>query len=223
MSGVCRHGPPNRLIKLGLSFSTSLKLCAALYEKRQGLTWKIPVVICARHKRASLLITATRQEPDRDSESPCFRCSRTWQLTGLCLSIRTMKVPQPFPYQGSKRNLASAILGYFPEGVATLVEPFAGSAAITLAAAAANHAENFIINDLNQPLIDVWRRIINAPVKLAQQYESLWRTQHTNRRKFYDEVRDQFNQTGKPHHLLYLLARCVKASVRYNANGEFNQ
>jgi len=134
-----------------------------------------------------------------------------------------MKVPQPFPYQGSKRNLASAILGYFPEGVATLVEPFAGSAAITLAAAAANHAENFIINDLNQPLIDVWRRIINAPVKLAQQYESLWRTQHTNRRKFYDEVRDQFNQTGKPHHLLYLLARCVKASVRYNANGEFNQ
>src|SRR5438445_6593435 len=48
-----------------------------------------------------------------------------------------MRVPQPFPYQGSKRNLAPAILGFFPEGVGTLIEPFAGSAAITLAAASA--------------------------------------------------------------------------------------
>ena len=32
-----------------------------------------------------------------------------------------MKVPRPFPCQGSKRNLAPAILGYFPKGVATLI------------------------------------------------------------------------------------------------------
>ena len=134
-----------------------------------------------------------------------------------------MKVPQPFPYQGSKRNLASAILAYFPEGIATLFEPFAGSAAVTLAAAAGNHAENFVINDLNEPLIELWRGIVNTPHKLARQYESLWRTQHSNRRRFYDDVRDEFNRTGKPDRLLYLLARCVKAAVRYNANGEFNQ
>ena len=58
-----------------------------------------------------------------------------------------MKVPQPFPYQGSKRNLAPAILRYFPEGVATLIEPFAGSAAITLSAAAQGLAHEFVIND----------------------------------------------------------------------------
>ena len=29
--------------------------------------------------------------------------------------------------------------------------------------------------------------------------------------------------TGRPDLFLYLLARCVKAAVRYNANGEFNQ
>ena len=63
-----------------------------------------------------------------------------------------MKVPQPFPYQGSKRNLAPAILGYFPEGVTTLIEPFAGSAAITLHAATQDLAERFVINDLNEPL-----------------------------------------------------------------------
>src|SRR2546422_2274487 len=104
-----------------------------------------------------------------------------------------MKVPQPFPYQGSKRNLASAILGYFPEGVGTLIEPFAGSAAITLAAAAANLAENFVINDFNRPLAELWRAIINSPDKLARQYESLWRGRKHNPSPFSDEMREVFN------------------------------
>jgi DNA adenine methylase len=134
-----------------------------------------------------------------------------------------MKIPRPFPYQGSKRNLASAILRYFPGGIGTLIEPFAGSAAITLAGAANDLAAAFLINDLNQPLIQLWQAIINTPDKLARQYESLWRQQHENRRRFYDEVRDKFNQAARPDHLLYLMARCVKASVRYNADGGFNQ
>src|SRR3989449_5267088 len=103
-----------------------------------------------------------------------------------------MKVPQPFPYQGSKRNLASAILGYFPEGVGTLIEPFAGSAAITLAAAAANLAENFVINDFNRPLAELWRAIINSPDKLARQYESLWRAPHTHPHPFFHPERGGF-------------------------------
>jgi len=134
-----------------------------------------------------------------------------------------MRTPQPFPYQGSKRNLASAILRYLPKGVGTLIEPFAGSAAITIAAAANNLAEKFAINDSNQPLIELWLEIINRPEKLARRYETLWREQHADRRRFYDDVRDKFNEDRHPDHLLYLLARCVKASVRYNADGGFNQ
>ena len=135
-----------------------------------------------------------------------------------------MKIPHPIPYQGSKRGLASAILAYFPELMGRLIEPFAGSAALTLAAASSDLASGFVINDLNEPLMNLWRAIINSPERLARQYESLWKAQHAeNRRHYYDAVRDEFNRTGKPEHLLYLLARCVKASVRYNASGEFNQ
>jgi DNA adenine methylase len=134
-----------------------------------------------------------------------------------------MKIPHPIPYQGSKRNLAPAILGYFPQGVATLIEPFAGSAAITLAAAAHGLAERHIIADLNRPLVELWCAIIESPEKLSRQYETLWRAQHDDRRQYYDKVRGEFNRTGKPDQFLYLLARCVKASVRYNADGEFNQ
>jgi DNA adenine methylase len=134
-----------------------------------------------------------------------------------------MKVPHPIPYQGSKRNLAGAILDYFPEKVNTLIEPFAGSAALTLAAAARALASDYFISDLNKPLADLWRAIIHSPEKLARQYELLWKAQHGDRRQYYDEIRDEFNRDGKPDHFLYLLARCVKASVRYNADGEFNQ
>ena len=45
-------------------------------------------------------------------------------------------LPHPIQYQGSKRNLAPIILRYFPKGINRLVEPFAGSAAISVAAAA---------------------------------------------------------------------------------------
>jgi DNA adenine methylase len=34
-------------------------------------------------------------------------------------------IPHPIPYQGSKRQLAPAVLRYFPAGVQTLFKPFA--------------------------------------------------------------------------------------------------
>ena len=56
-------------------------------------------------------------------------------------------VPHPIPYQGSKRGLAPVILSYFPAHFARLVEPFAGSAAISLATAYRRLSDRFQIND----------------------------------------------------------------------------
>ncbi len=134
-----------------------------------------------------------------------------------------MKVPHPIPYQGSKRHLAAAILRYFPTNVETFYEPFAGSAAITIAAAHNSLAGEFILNDFNKPLIDLWREIINHPSRIVSSYAELWNAQNGQERVYYDFVRDEFNETRRPDYLLYLLARCVKAAVRYNSSGEFNQ
>lgn len=134
-----------------------------------------------------------------------------------------MRIPHPIPYQGSKRNLAKFILPFFPLEIRTLFEPFAGSAAISIAAAVHGKAAHFHLNDINQPLVALWNEIINNPQEISAQYESLWTEQQGNERKYYDIVRDNFNNTKRPDYLLYLLARCVKASVRYNANGDFNQ
>jgi DNA adenine methylase len=132
-------------------------------------------------------------------------------------------VPHPIPYQGSKRNLAQAVIAYFPEELERLIEPFAGSAAITLAAAYRGKVRKFILNDLNKALINLWDGIINNPTLIADAYAALWLAQKGQERAFYDHIRTQFNTTQRPDYFLYLLARCVKASVRYNAKGEFNQ
>lgn len=133
------------------------------------------------------------------------------------------KMPQPIPYQGSKRKMARQILAYFPDHVTTLVEPFAGSAAISVAAAYHRKATHFYLNDINEPLMRLLEMIINEPKKIADRYEKLWNAQLGREKAFYNEVRAKFNQTQRPADLLYLLARCVKAAVRYNSNGDFNQ
>lgn len=134
-----------------------------------------------------------------------------------------MSVPHPIPYQGSKRSLAAAILANFPHDTGKLIEPFAGSAAVSLAASYRGKAGAFLLNDLNGALIALWGSIINSPGEIAEAYEKLWAAQEGQERNFYDEVRARFNRTQRPDYFLYLLARCVKASVRYNAQGEFNQ
>lgn len=138
-------------------------------------------------------------------------------------SICMMKVPHPIPYQGSKRLLAPLILEYFPEHRVKLIEPFAGAAAVSLAAAYNNRVIKVVLNDVNAPLMELWKFIINGPEKIEWAYGRLWHKQLGRERDYYDIVREKFNVTHKPHLLLYLLARCVKASIRYNSQGEFNQ
>ena len=131
--------------------------------------------------------------------------------------------PHPIPYQGSKRLLAPAILAYFPENPVRLVEPFAGAAGVSIAAALKGRADRIVLNDINEPLMRLWESIIESPETIASAYQRLWKSQLGREREYYDAVRAKFNKTRKPHYLLYLLARCVKASVRYNSEGKFNQ
>lgn len=133
------------------------------------------------------------------------------------------QVPHPFPYQGSKRSIAHHILPYLPTDAGRLIEPFCGSAAISIAAAAYGFANKFALNDINSALITLWSEILERPAQLTKEYERLWYEQQLDRSEFFFRVRAEFNATHEPHHLLYLLARIVKGSIRYSADGQFNQ
>lgn len=138
--------------------------------------------------------------------------------------LSTLKdVPHAMPYQGSKRRLAHAIVALVPEGTTKLTEPFAGSAAVSIAARHTRSVKSVHIRDINAPLIELWRRVVDSPEALANEYERLWCEQLENPKAYYEQVREKFNAAHEPAHLLYLLARCVKAAVRYNGHGDFNQ
>lgn len=136
-------------------------------------------------------------------------------------------IPHIVQYQGSKRKLALQILEYMPHKFNKLIEPFAGMAAISIATAYQHRASTYHINDLNEPLVKILEAAINEPQKLVEAYRVLWNEQFSfseNHTDHYYEVRRRFNdgeQTAA--NMLYLLARCVKGSVRYSGDGNFNQ
>lgn len=135
--------------------------------------------------------------------------------------------PHIVQYQGSKRNLAPQILQYMPKRFNRLIEPFAGMAAITIAVSMQRRAKSYLLNDLNEPLINVLRESITNPQQLIEDYTRVWSEQLTYQggsvEHFY-KVRNDFNNGDQcAANMLYLLARCVKGSVRYSSSGQFNQ
>ena len=138
-----------------------------------------------------------------------------------------MKIPHIVQYQGSKRKLAAQILKHMPKHFERLVEPFSGMASISIAAALEGRANFYFINDLNTSLVDILKAAVENPETLADDYKKIWSEQFTygnNHAQHFYKIREAFNGGSKtPANLLYLLARCVKGSVRYGRNGNFNQ
>ena len=123
--------------------------------------------------------------------------------------------------------LAPQILPYLPGNFSRLVEPFAGMAAITIAVAKNEMSDSFVVNDINDALVGILEQAINFPEKLYEEYVGVWLAQFNypegHVAHFY-KVRDEYNAgDSTPAKMLYLLARCVKGSVRYGSNGKFNQ
>lgn len=135
--------------------------------------------------------------------------------------------PHIVQYQGSKRMLAPQILSYMPRHFKRLVEPFAGMAAVSIAVAKNGMCDTFVINDINEALVGILQQAIEMPETLYKEYERVWSAQFDypegHVAHFY-KIRDEYNNGDtNPAKMLYLLARCVKGSVRYGSNGKFNQ
>ena len=114
-----------------------------------------------------------------------------------------------------------------PKRFNRMVEPFAGSAAMTIAVAAERRAASYVVNDINGPLVRLIESVVLDTVGFLRDYSDVWNAQFSfpdgHVAHFY-KVRDDFNSGDtSPANMLYLLARCVKGSVRYGRAGNFNQ
>ena len=133
------------------------------------------------------------------------------------------RLPHPIPYQGSKRNLAPLIGRYIPNSIGTWYEPFAGSAAMTIWVAHKRAARRYVIGESSEPIAKLWRTIVNDPAEVADAYERIWCGQTLENLSYFNWVRSRYNKDRNPVDLLYLICRCVKNAIRFNAKGSFTQ
>lgn len=135
----------------------------------------------------------------------------------------TVRLPHPIPYQGSKRKLAPLIRPVIPDNIDVFFEPFAGSAAMTLYAAHHGMARRFVIGDSLEAIVELWRSIVCEPQSTAQRYKEVWNGQRDDNPDYFNSVRERYNSERDSVDLLYLICRCVKNAVRFNAKGRFTQ
>jgi len=134
-----------------------------------------------------------------------------------------LKLPHPIPYQGSKRSLAPTIGCYVPDDIGTWYEPFAGSAAMALWVAQHRRPRRIVLGDSLAPMMQLWTAILTDPRGTAARYAEVWAGQKPGDITYFNRVRERFNASHDPVDLLYLLCRCVKNAVRFNAKGNFTQ
>lgn len=105
--------------------------------------------------------------------------------------------PQPFPLQGSKRGQVPVINRLIPAGRPRLVEPFCGSAAVSIGARYYGLVGDVLISDSNASLIALWQDILKQPDRLAGDYETVWSAQFDtdtpDPRAYFNMVRDRYN------------------------------
>jgi DNA adenine methylase len=75
--------------------------------------------------------------------------------------------------------------------------------------------------------VRILQAVANTPAELVEKYTKIWKEQFEypggHLEHFY-HIRNCFNEGEQTaENMLYLLARCVKGSVRYSKNGNFNQ
>ena len=130
----------------------------------------------------------------------------------------------PTNYTGSKHNLITELIKYFPpkEDVNKFYDVFCGGLSVSM-----NVDYDVIIsNDVITPLINFYRNLKSAAdsqlmkeeIKKIKSY-SISKTSQDD----FNSIRKDFNQTKDPYLFFALVSSCTNNMMRFNKKGEFNQ
>ena len=125
--------------------------------------------------------------------------------------------PAVVKWTGSKRPVAEQLSKYFQEGD-TYFEPFVGGGAMM----PFSLCQHGVAGDIISELIDLWNKIKDNPLLVADEYQARWQRLQEEGVDVYYEVRDNFNRTRNCYDFLFLTRTCVNGLIRYNENGDFN-
>ena len=121
-------------------------------------------------------------------------------------------------WAGNKTSVVDKIAPYLVGE--TLIEPFSGSCAVSLNSS----FKNYICNDINADLINMYHLIQNNAEDYIEKVKLLFK--NGNDRERYNELRTIYNTTLdkdlKSQIFLYLNKHCFNGLCRYNNKGIFN-
>lgn len=130
---------------------------------------------------------------------------------------------------GSKRIQSEDIVAHFPYFISTYYEPFCGGCSVLfqLLNSPDHYVNRCVCSDINGDLIDLWNTVKRDPDGLFSEYERMWNEMRSipdrqDKRKYFENVREEFNQTRSPYCFFFLLRTCTNGVPRYNKFGNFN-
>lgn len=131
-------------------------------------------------------------------------------------------------WSGSKRSQADEIVSYIPNSIDTYYESFCGGCSVLRALLDSTvKVKQYICNDLNKDLIDLWKVIMTNPKGLSEYYEWRWNELNQDddkdrKREYFNLVRQQYNEKHSPMDFMFIMRTTTNGMPRYNSNGEFN-
>jgi len=130
-------------------------------------------------------------------------------------------VASPLNYIGGKAKLLPQMKSYFPDDIQTFYDVFAGGGNVSINI----NAKNFVINDINEKVIEVLRTLYNMEVnefitKVLGYIQDFSLSKH-NKDEFI-KFRKYYNQNPCPIKLYTLVCFSFNYQFRFNSNHEFN-
>lgn len=142
---------------------------------------------------------------------------------------------KPFlKWAGGKSQLLNEIIQELPTNIKQIkryVEPFVGAGAVFIYFLENNYFEEYIINDINSKLINLYGVIRDKPEDLIEEIQRL-KTQYLEadseeREQLFYKIRTNFNSAQcnsiqSSAYFIFLNKTCFNGLYRENSKGEFN-
>ena len=132
-------------------------------------------------------------------------------------------------WTGSKRKQAPEIVNYVCKNYDTYYELFCGGCSVLfyILNNCPNKFQRYICNDINKPLIELYKLIKSSPNIIQNTYSVLWHELNKNgdlerKKSFFNKVRAEFNKTHNPELFFFIMRTTTNGMPRYNRNGDFN-
>jgi DNA adenine methylase len=138
------------------------------------------------------------------------------------------KINPVIKWSGSKRNQADKIVGMMPKEIDVYYEPFVGGGSVFVKLATSSIKVNkFVLSDINNDLISLWKTIILDAEGVYKHYKDLWKEMNSiddwdKKKDYYIKVREKFNVEKSPYDFMFIMRTTFNGMPRYNKNGYFN-